>query len=384
MRIIEEENEHKRKVSIRVSRGRLQLYYRYGTIEGTRKRQQRFLSLGLSDSLDGRKQAEVIADQLEHAIAHDLHDEWLEKFKNREGTVEQRVKVLTMPELWGKYVAFKSAFVRNNTIYKDYTLYERALNECPFKEINQAVQIRDWLLANRKASAVKRYLTNYAACCKWAISSELITENPFRDLIETVKQPKQSKSEIDPFTKEERDKIIQAFRDNKYYSHYANLIEFLFLTGCRTGEALALQFKHLQPKAILFEQNIEACNTHGGKEITKGLKTQPERTFPVNTQLGRLLERIKERDYVEEDLVFPAPNGGLISIDNLRRRGWHTILKETKIKKRKLYQTRHTFITLALEKGVKPKDVADIVGNSVETIFRHYLGKSKDIVVPEI
>jgi integrase len=49
---------------------------------------------------------------------------------------------------------------------------------------------------------------------------------------------------------------------------------------------------------------------------------------------------------------------------------------------RKLYQTRHTFITLALE-YLDVKDVARLVGNSPEVIYRHYAGNKRDLFLPE-
>ncbi len=53
------------------------------------------------------------------------------------------------------------------------------------------------------------------------------------------------------------------------------------------------------------------------------------------------------------------------------------------IEYRKLYQTRHTFITLALENGLDAKDVARLVGNSPAVIYRHYAGNKRELFVPE-
>ncbi|MBF2074204.1 MAG: hypothetical protein IGS50_10655 [Synechococcales cyanobacterium C42_A2020_086] len=44
---------------------------------------------------------------------------------------------------------------------------------------NDAVRIRDWLVANKTPDAGKRMLTQFSACCKWAMKSKLIAENPF-------------------------------------------------------------------------------------------------------------------------------------------------------------------------------------------------------------
>jgi site-specific recombinase XerD len=45
--------------------------------------------------------------------------------------------------------------------------------------------------------------------------------------------------------------------------------------------------------------------------------------------------------------------------------------------------TRHTFITLSLKKGTEVTDIAALVGNSAETIWKHYAASSRDIIVED-
>ena len=54
------------------------------------------------------------------------------------------------------------------------------------------------------------------------------------------------------------------------------------------------------------------------------------------------------------------------------REFWHGLLEALKIRPRKFYATRHTFISIALTKGVNMKWLAEQCGNSVGTIERHY------------
>lgn len=49
----------------------------------------------------------------------------------------------------------------------------------------------------------------------------------------------------------------------------------------------------------------------------------------------------------------------------------------------KQYQKRHAFITLALENGLDAKDVAWLVGNSLEITYRHYADNKQELFVPE-
>lgn len=77
--------------------------------------------------------------------------------------------------------------------------------------LNEATAIRDWLLANLTPNAAKRCLTQIKACCNWAAEEGLIEANPFGSM--KIKLPKGSSEEqdINPFTKTERDLIINTF-----------------------------------------------------------------------------------------------------------------------------------------------------------------------------
>jgi integrase len=44
---------------------------------------------------------------------------------------------------------------------------------------------------------------------------------------------------------------------------------------------------------------------------------------------------------------------------------------------------RHTFVTFCIS-GMNAKDVARLVGNSAEIIYKHYMGGSRDLIVPDL
>jgi integrase len=91
------------------------------------------------------------------------------------------------------------------------------------------------MIANVPAGSAKRVMMHLSACCKWARKSGLIDSDPFYGMASEIKVKKVSNEEIEinPFSREERDRIIAAFKSNRYYRHYAPLAEFLFFTGCR-------------------------------------------------------------------------------------------------------------------------------------------------------
>jgi hypothetical protein len=80
----------------------------------------------------------------------------------------------------------------------------------PVKTLDQAIAIRDWLIANRTPLSAKKILTQFSACCNWAVKSQLIEDNPFEDMASDIKVPKgdSEETDINPFSVEERDRIL--------------------------------------------------------------------------------------------------------------------------------------------------------------------------------
>ena len=159
-------------------------------------------------------------------------------------------------------------------------------------------------------------------------------------------------------------------------------MKFLFYTGCRPSEAVALQWRNISSDLRLISFQQALIETEDGRIVREGLKTQERRKFPCNDRLQALLASVKPEGCKPNALVFPSIEGTYINTNNLRNRAYKRILAGLGIQYRKLYQTRHTFITLALESGLDAKDVARLVGNSPEVIYRHYAGNKRDLFLP--
>jgi integrase len=282
------------------------------------------------------------------------------------------------------------------------TTYKRTKNLIPLfpsQNLKDAVAIRDWLLDNKSLYTAKYVLTHLSGCCEWAVESNLIASNPFTKMAQHIKESRTQETDgedIDPFTAQERDAIIEAFENNRYYKHYTNFVRFLFMTGCRTGEAIALKWKHINPEMTQITFS-ESFSSHFS--LRKDTKNHKSRKFPINAQLKALLESIKPKTGNTEDLVFPSPTGREIDGHNFLNRAWKgynnrhgnqvdgivtQLVKEGKVERyRYQYNTRHTFITMALESNVSVPQVAKWVGNTPEIIMKHYAGTLRQVQVPE-
>jgi integrase len=259
--------------------------------------------------------------------------------------------------------------------------------------------IRDFWLRILSQDTTRRTLTQVSACCEWAIKAELIQINPFKgmakDILPGKKAVRMGRGEtIDPFSREERDAIIQAFADHPYHKYYLPFVKFLFWTGCRFGEAIALQWKHISRdfKTITFEESVSTR-----LKIRKEPKNRKVRLFPCTPQLQALLREIKPEAVDPEKAVFPGKGSELLDGAHFlkiwkgySRTGRKTegvvlkLIRESRVQRYRVpYNCRHTFISECLEAGISVAQVTSWVGNSPETIFRFYCGVANKAMPPE-
>jgi len=268
--------------------------------------------LGLSSDALNRKIAQDKAFEIEKDIEYGQFDPTYQK--NKVGTTlttpepvsKLPMSQTTMIDLWHQYVEARKTGKSPATV-RMYGWVANHLERCPYKNPSDYQAIFDWFTANVPTNSTKRLLMHLSACCKWAKRSKLIGDNPFEAMAAEVKLKKVSNEEMEikPFNRVERDRIIQAFENNRYYQHYAPLIKFLFLTGCCPSEALALTWQNIEKSTIVFDR---AVVYDGVRAVLKeGLKTQKSRKFPINTQLQELIETIRPEHVEPEDLIFPSP-----------------------------------------------------------------------------
>ena len=170
---------------------------------------------------------------------------------------------------------------------------------------------------------------------------------------------------INPYTGAQVSKIIDSAE-----GQVKNLIQFMFYTGVRTGEAIGLRWSHI---------NLDI----GTADITRSIssdeesstKTAVERTLKL---LPKALEALKNQTHYTKhlnDFVFHDPKKGCRWQDDqaIRKKAWHPTIKASGVGYRKPYQTRHTYATLLLMGGEDARFVANQLSHkSLEMIFRHY------------
>lgn len=314
-------------VGVESFQGRLRLRLPRQLYEG----KQKYLTLGLPDTEQNRKIALAKAKRLESDIALERFDFTLAKYdpktakydpKTAKLTVVQSIKAQepALGDLWNRYTEHRKSQIAVTTLVKQYKQVAMHIAKLPTQSVDDAIEIRDWLLKNLgSADAARRMITQLAACCGWAMESKLIKSNPFAGMAEKVKLPKKAEMDIDAFSKVEMETIINAFVEHPTYSYYAPLVKFLFWTGCRTGEAIALQWKHVisDCSRITFSESVST-----DRRIRKGTKTNKIRKFPCNSRLQALLLSIRPENYSPESPVFLSSSGNEINAHSFVQYTW--------------------------------------------------------------
>src|SRR5207302_8483262 len=73
------------------------------------------------------------------------------------------------------------------------------------------------------------------------------------------------------------------------------------------------------------------------------------------------------------DYVFSGSRGGLLKPNFVRDYVWYPTLKKAGLRRRTMYQTRHTFASNALAAGEAPSWVAQMLGHTTpEMLFTVY------------
>lgn len=329
-----------------------------------------YLYIGLPDSKFNRvNAAEPLARKIEGDVATGNFDPTLKKYKSQTSLKRNLVSVV---DLFRQFTEEKAKNVYHRTLEKYYATSNYLAEYFKDKPVgyigpSTVEGFVEWLSERNGGRVLKERLGLLKACWDWAIKKHIVEANPWKDIASRVKvSPKQMPK---PFSREEIGAIIQAFKTDRYYKYYADYVEFLFGTGCRTSEAIGLRWKHL----------ADDCSTVWiGETLSRGVrkstKTNKARIVTLTPKLQTMLLDRKPKDFKPDDLVFTAANGNAINDNNFRNRAWKTILIRLEIDYRKPYSTRHTLISHALDLGMNPVMVAQLTGHDVQVLYQNYAG----------
>jgi integrase len=273
------------------------------------------------------------------------------------------VPELTLSALVALYLERHAAGVRPRTIVtlrERLVLATRAFGTVPLRDLERmSGEIATWQakLPERSRYGVVQALRQ---CLGAAVRWGYMNGNP---ALAAGRNRQPSPRAVRTFTRDELDTI-----GLELPPIYATLPMFAAATGLRPEEWQALERRDIDRRARV----LNVLRTVSDGEIVQlGKTTGARRQVPLSLRALDALDAIPPR--LDTPLIFPAPNGGLLNLNNWRRRTWAPAIEAAGVARpARIYDLRSTFASDALAAGVSVFELARIMGTSVRMIERHY------------
>ncbi|MDY6803471.1 MAG: site-specific integrase [Cyanobacteriota bacterium] len=370
----------------------------------------RYKSLGKREidsdtGTSNRLWAEAIASRIQADIDHPdgLFDPTLAKyldvkaFDNSNFVIGAPV-VLTVGELWedflryhlaGKAASTKHRYQKNCTP-KIQPFWDAPINRETANDMRSAFLE----VANDNTKLAMQLLTK---AVDWAIEEEklIVSKNPFKGIAQSLKGSQKRKNKVSglpnnyvAFNRDEVNLILKAYLDKNINRKYHDFFKFKFLTGCRTGEGIALTWDDVKFKerVILFDKTHYP--TTG---LSQGTKTEDSRIFPMNSYLADWLQALKSE--ANTSIVFSGNKSKYLARSSING-SWNLdsnevkrskdgivvlLAKQGKLQYLSPYNTRHTFINFCIDQGIDTITISDWCGNSDNVIEQVYRSRKRDV-----
>ena len=202
---------------------------------------------------------------------------------------------------------------------------------------------------------------------------DLLPKPKIKETIEADDLVDHEFDDVDPFNRDEIAAILQAC----LRIHTRALFQFAFATGLRTGELIALKWRHIDWVNGVIRVRHNIVTGEKGVTVEKTTKTDEIRDVPMLPSAREALEWMKPISMMKnlqgKDYIFTPDGTNRWRNERQIRSHWTTTLRKAGVRYRNPYNTRHTFASTLLMNKEPELLVAHLLGHAnVEMVRRHY------------
>ncbi len=328
----------------------------------------------------------------------ELFDKMQEKIAEIEAGFEKRNNP-TVKEYYERWTKARQGVVSEATLRTQQKIFNiisdigidnasRTFGELKIKEvgIEDLREVQRKLAENRKTQSVNDYMAHIKHFFSDATKERLLDYNP-ACMLNNLKRTEEKARDTHhrALSLEEQKVFFECDRCKN--SFYYNVFRFAINTGMRSGEIGALKLSDIKQDMIHVERTITRTET-GSYVVGEDAKTEAgRRTVPMNEQIKQIIADQKELNALLDgnivsinDLIFRAPERGLLMATPMDRE-IKRICKAAGIKPFTMHAFRATFATRAIEFGMNPKTLQEILGHSnfniTMSLYGHCLTDTK-------
>lgn len=246
-----------------------------------------------------------------------------------------------------------------------------SLHILPASELTPAA-LKLWI-QNQKTTlkTIRNQLSFLRSSLDEAVTDGVLQINPVSLVTASRYQSNKSDAEssyiVDPLSPAE----VSALLTSTGNKQWENLFRFAIQTGLRSSELCALRWRDID--FVEKTAHVQSASVSG---VTKGTKTKAgTRKVELTEEAMIALNEQKPFSFMKDGCVFedPKTNKPWASADAIRKKAWVPTLRKAGIRYRNPYQTRHTFATRLISRGVNLFWLAAQMGHKgPEMLFRHY------------
>jgi integrase len=235
----------------------------------------------------------------------------------------------------------------------------KGLGNPPLDKLTRA-KLREWVSKQTLSKArIDNLLTPIRGALKQALEDGAITSNPLEGF-EVRRIQTRTDEVIDPFSPAEVEELGEG--------ECGALWTFWAWSGLRSGEVIGLRWGDV-------DAECESISVR--RAVRRGREKSPKTA--AGSRLVRLLPAARqalaslERGGDSEPVFWNPNTGGDWHEAKALNRAFARACRKAKVRRRYVYQLRHTFATWALSAGENPAWIAKQLGHSdAQVLYRHY------------
>lgn len=313
------------------------------------------------------------------ALAKAAHADYIQKhcqsIKNSNITlknIESGKTIPTVSELIPLYLSTLSSQNKQSTVYDKRHVYDLyvipMLGDCKITELTKEklYQWQDFLLSQSNPKTKQPYCYPYIKKIRGHLSSFLSwaeSRYDYPNNLEKVNAPKKraQKTEMQFWSREEFDRFISVVDEPLYHC----LFTMLFFTGRRKSEVFALTPDDVKSDYIMFNKAYSRKTTDGSKYIITSTKNEKKGKTPICEPLAEELS-----GYTPQYPFFFGGKNPLPETSVTRKFNYY--IEKSGVKKIRIHDLRHSYVSMLLYLGASVMVVADLIGDTVAQVLNTY------------
>lgn len=222
----------------------------------------------------------------------------------------------------------------------------------------------------KSAKTVELYITVFSGILQEAVFDGTLTSNPFK----SIKKKKKVKPKITPFSVNEVNLLLE---NSTGWIH--NYIGIATHFGLRSGEIIGLKWSDINGKSI----KINRTRDFGKNSTPKTLSSRRE--IPLFNSAKRFIDNQRKLTGHLEYVFVTSKDLPWSNTQWIGKYHWYPLLKRLNLRKRRMYEMRHTFATNMLNSGFfKVTEIAHLMGHTTTeylfNVYSKYIESEKNLI----